>query len=848
MFQNSFFTLLFTLLLAATGFSQPTIVLNEFATGFSSPVDIAHAGDSRLFVVEQAGNIRIVDSLGNKLTTPFLTKSVTSGGERGLLGLVFDPNYATNGYFYIYYSQNSNSIISRMSVSAADPNVADPASEVVILTIAQPFSNHNGGDLAFGPDGYLYIGLGDGGSGGDPGNRSQNPQEMLGKMLRIDVATLPYTIPTSNPFVGDPTTLDEIWALGLRNPWRWSFDRLTGDLWIADVGQGSREEINFTPAGSPGGINYGWRCYEGNQSHNTSGCGPSTDYEFPIHDYPRSSGASVTGGFVYRGQRNPELQGIYFMGDYDSERLWGIWPDSTATNGWAVSLLMNTPHQWSTFGEDAAGELYAASYNFGNIYRIDGVCADVSVELAATPATCATAQNGTIDLDLNGVSGLSVLWSTGDTGPSLSNLAPGTYSVTVSNGNGCVITDSVVVAAATLSTPEITPQSTLQACVGSSVVLLADTAPAGLGYQWLLNGSALAGITSQSLTVQTPGDYQVTWTGPCEADTSAIATVQILPVPGTPALSGTTSGTYCPNPAPVIRAATAPVGFAYQWFLDGSPIAGAQADSVLVNAAGDYTVQYTGPCTSATSDVVSISLEAAPAAPVFTTDSVSLCGELTTLLQAPAAPSGYGYQWYLDGTAIVGADQDTYEASESGDYALVFTGGCPSALSEAISVLFNNLSVPPINQNGDTLSTALGVSWQWYLNGNPINGANTATYVATTSGMYTVEVTNELGCSGTSEALTVTLTSLEAWLAGGSVRIAPNPANERVEIRFELLRSARLELSLTDLQGRALHTQLLNATSGEVRSVIETGHLPAGTYLIRLQGESLRYVTRLVVE
>ena len=362
-------------LVTSPSFSQPVFQLRPFAAGFNSPVDIASAGDSRLFVAEQGGTIRIADSLGNVMTTPFLSKTVTSGGERGLLGLTFDPNYAANGYFYLHYSQGSNSIISRMSVSAASANLADPASEIVIMTLAQPFSNHNGGDIAFGPDGYLYIGLGDGGSGGDPGDRSQNPQQLLGKMLRIDVSTLPYTIPPGNPFVGNAAALDEIWALGLRNPWRWSFDRLTGDLWIADVGQGAREEINYTPAGSSGGINYGWRCYEGQLPFNTDSCGPAANYQFPLHDYPRSSGTSVTGGFVYRGQRSPELQGVYFFGDYGSLRLWTLWPDTNVASGWSLSAPMNTSHQWSTFGEDALGELYAASYNSGDIYRIEGVSA-----------------------------------------------------------------------------------------------------------------------------------------------------------------------------------------------------------------------------------------------------------------------------------------------------------------------------------------------------------------------------------------------------------------------------------------------------------------------------------------
>jgi len=264
---------------------QPQIGLEEFASGFTRPVDIAHADDSRLFVVEQAGYIYVVDELGTVSPAPFLdinTLVRSSGNEQGLLGLVFHPNYATNGFFYVNYTRNDGDTrISRFNVSRTDPNNAVPTSEMVLLTISQLFGNHNGGDLNFGPDGYLYIGLGDGGSGGDPQNNAQDSSTYLGKMLRIDVdGGSPYAIPSGNPFVSYSSTLDEIWAFGLRNPWRFSFDRLTGDLWIADVGQNVLEEINFQPANSGGGENYGWRCYEGNSLFNGSDCEPMADYDF----------------------------------------------------------------------------------------------------------------------------------------------------------------------------------------------------------------------------------------------------------------------------------------------------------------------------------------------------------------------------------------------------------------------------------------------------------------------------------------------------------------------------------------------------------------------------------------
>ena len=253
--------------------SNPNLIV--FATGLITPVCISNAGDSRLFTVDQHGLIMIVDSAGNVNPIPFLDikSHVTYSGERGLLGLAFHPRYKTNGYFYVnYVGVGDSTHISRFSVSTSDPGKADPSTEYKLLTLYQPYTNHKGGDLCFGSDGYLYIGLGDGGGGGDPGNRAQNLSEYLGKILRIDVNSgSPYSIPQTNPFYNNPTARKEIWAYGLRNPWRFSFDRLTGDVWIADVGQDAYEEINFQPAAGTGGQNYGWRCYEGNNAYNITG-------------------------------------------------------------------------------------------------------------------------------------------------------------------------------------------------------------------------------------------------------------------------------------------------------------------------------------------------------------------------------------------------------------------------------------------------------------------------------------------------------------------------------------------------------------------------------------------------
>jgi glucose/arabinose dehydrogenase len=367
--------LLFAILLVVEAKCQDSRIGNDlipFATGVNKPVCLANAGDNRLFVIDQTGYIYIIDSLGIVNTQPYLDihERVISGGEQGLLGVAFHPQYTTNGYFYVNYTGAGDSThISRFSVSTGSPDLADPSSEYKLMTIFQPFTNHNGGDLNFGPDGYLYIGLGDGGSGGDPGNRAQNLMEYLGKMLRINVDNgNPYVIPPTNPFFNSTTALGEIWALGLRNPWRFSFDRLTGDFWIADVGQNAIEEIDFQPAASTGGENYGWRCYEGNQVYNDTGCAPAATFTFPVYTYPHGDECSVIGGYVYRGDPSSAFYGYYFFADYCSDRIWTLHQEG---NNWIKEDFGRFPgNSFSTFGESSDGRLYIAGLTSGNIYSV----------------------------------------------------------------------------------------------------------------------------------------------------------------------------------------------------------------------------------------------------------------------------------------------------------------------------------------------------------------------------------------------------------------------------------------------------------------------------------------------
>ena len=353
-------------------FSQ-TIELTDFADGFSSPLALKNAGDERLFVVEQAGVIKIVDLNGTVNTTPFLDiqSIVNAGGERGLLGLAFHPEYQTNGRFFVHYSNSSGDTqISEFSVSTSNPDIANPNSEVMLLTVSQPFSNHNGGTIAFGPqDGYLYIGLGDGGGGGDTNNNAQNPTLLIGKLLRIDIDSQSggnnYGIPPDNPFISDPNTRDEIWATGLRNPFRFTMDPETNSIWIGDVGQNAREEVNRASL-SQAGLNYGWRCYEGNAPYNTSGCPDESELTFPVLDYSWNGGGSVIGGYVYRGEGWSDLYDQYIFADID-----GMISTLNTVNLNYVNQGQ-FPGTWVAFGEDINRELYIVNLG-GSISKIVGV-------------------------------------------------------------------------------------------------------------------------------------------------------------------------------------------------------------------------------------------------------------------------------------------------------------------------------------------------------------------------------------------------------------------------------------------------------------------------------------------
>ena len=352
------------------------ITVAPFANGFEMPVDITNVGDgsNRLFVAEKPGRIKIIDN-GEVLDDPFLDiidKVRSKEVERGLLGVAFHPKYKQNGRFFVNYTDlRGDTVISEYKVSA-DMNTADPESEQILLRIKQPASNHNGGQIQFGPDGYLYIGTGDGGSAGDRLGNAQDQNTLLGKILRIDVdGRKPYDIPYNNPFINDHNAKAEIWAYGLRNPWRFSFDTKSGDLYTADVGQNKWEEINFQSYGNRGGENYGWNVFEGNHIYRKSGTQISDDVTYPVVEYNHDEGCSVTGGYVYRGSAYPKLAGTYLFSDFCSGKIWGL--RSNDSGKWEWTEFLDTELGVSSFGVDENGEIYLLDLYDGSVHIISAV-------------------------------------------------------------------------------------------------------------------------------------------------------------------------------------------------------------------------------------------------------------------------------------------------------------------------------------------------------------------------------------------------------------------------------------------------------------------------------------------
>lgn len=383
-FIHRFFLLI--ILLASQQLKAQKLAAIPYTSGIAYPIDLKHCGDDRLFVAERAGRIRVINPDGTLRNVPFLditSKISSNNSEEGFLSIAFSPDFKSSGKFYVDYTSTIagqlTSVLDEFKVSASDSNVADLSSELRILTQQQPFSNHNGGNLMFGKDGYLYVNLGDGGSGGDPYGNGQNKKTFLAKILRIDVSnsssSQPYIVPSTNPFYNDTTTgiKKEIWAYGVRNPWKSSIDRLTGDLWIADVGQNAVEEIDYQPVNAAGGRNYGWNITEGNSCYSpATGCN-KTGITLPIYDYPHPLGNSITGGYIYRSAQSKSLFGTYLFADFVAKWIDGIKQSGGVLSGTVTHLITAAQSGGNpiSFGEDRYGDQYIIYNVNGTLYKLE---------------------------------------------------------------------------------------------------------------------------------------------------------------------------------------------------------------------------------------------------------------------------------------------------------------------------------------------------------------------------------------------------------------------------------------------------------------------------------------------
>ncbi len=523
----------------------PSLTLSPVITGLSKPIFLTHCGDNRVFVVEQAGRIKVYDSAYNYLgiylnLSNIVTQPSSGGDERGLLGLAFHPNYSDNGYLYVNYTRTVSgqlkTFIARYSVFSNNPNKADSLSAFEILSFNQPFSNHNGGCLKFGPDGYLYIGTGDGGSGNDPQGNGQKMNTFLGKMLRIDVdGGSPYIVPSDNPFVGVANTFPEIWAYGIRNPWRFSFDKLNGNLWIADVGQNMYEEVNVHYNGDASGENYGWRCFEGMHSTGLGSgvtgvsCPNYSDTHQPVYEYTHTGGeCSVTGGYVYRGALHNIIFGNYLCADYCSGKIRRLIDNG---NGTFNSEIIYTGNSTVSFGEDRWGELYVCSSTQNAVLKLsDNNCAPVAFILNGDTAAICAGQNVVLSALNNPL--LTYEWfKTGD--PNVQGTSNdfnaeniGEYYVVATNSNGCSTASSNIVVV-DKPLPEVQLNSLPSLCPNDSSVELIGT-PAG----GIFSGNGVNGnFFNPALD---PGQYDVTYTytepNGCSNFATINVSIQSLPV------------------------------------------------------------------------------------------------------------------------------------------------------------------------------------------------------------------------------------------------------------------------------------------------------------------------------
>ena len=748
--------------------------LELYASGFASPVDIAHAGDDRLFVVERSGRIRILDANGNIMSIPFLdiddrVHNAGNQSEQGLLGLAFHPNYASNGFFYVHYIANDDdSIIARFSRMPTNQNRALPSSEFQIMHISQPFINHNGGTLKFGPDGYLYIGMGDGGSANDPQNLAQNTQSLMGKMLRIDVDSgSPYSIPASNPFVGNPNVLDEIWSIGLRNPWKWSFDRMTGDMWIADVGQAEWEEINLQSAFSTGGENYGWRCFEGSNPFIMNGC--NATYLPPLVEYNHQgfTHCSVTGGYVYRGPVAGFANfGVYFYIDYCSGRLWGTWLSGNFQIN--TEIFGDFPGMnISTFGEDVEGNHYAANISSGQIFRMEVNCkANQNCPLSVIvteqqDASCFGVFDGSATVEVqDGNPPYDYDWPDGQSTATATGLTAFNYVVTVTDNDGNFGTASV-----TINQPNEIEINVVEereiTCIengGAMISVNGDFPP--FDVQW---STGTSGMQEFGITQAGPYTVMVTDANDCSS-TLSIEIEEDTEVPAFTILGNKTLN--CLDTCTILNPDFGGAAANVSWEWPG--LFSSNEPTVPICEEGDYEIIVTNLDNGCTlSNSVSISEDKA-APQIINVNGIAMldCAQIQSSLLVETANASDQFTW-MDAQMNVVSTSALLQVSAPGIYNLTIQGAnfCSTSSNYEIT---QNTEVPLAEAGPDKLLTcntpttnigsaasSSGLIYQWTtLDGSLVGATDQPEVEVNAAGTYVLTVTNtDTQCSSSDEVI-----------------------------------------------------------------------------------------------
>lgn len=802
-----------------TSFTQPQLSIQQFASGLTTPVAIAHAGDDRLFVLEVRGRIKIVSPQG-VVTGTFLDISDRVNQDpqdHGLIGLAFHPDYANNGYFYVHYvDSNINSNISRFKVSA-NPNVAIAASEDKLITVAHPFRDHYGGDLAFGPDGYLYFVIGDGHTQSDPGIYAQDLTTLLGKMSRIDVDTASgYKIPPTNPFINNPNARPEIWSSGFRNPWRFSFDRHTHDLWISDVGQSAWEEISMEPAGSPGGLDYGWPCYEGSHSFDTAGCNGL--YVQPVHDYPNtpSFGCSVIGGYVYRGCKSRELYGHYIFTDYCSGKLWTLYSTDSSRTWTTTDQGQYSTNRFSSFGEDAAGELYLVELFDGKIFKI--VAADSTIDASLhVPDSMTICPGDSVALGFSSPFTHYTWMRNGvqqDTTGTFYAKDAGVYHAEVMWNGGCTATSDTLTLFQYSQPVVAVFASDTTACPGDTVMLTSVSVESFVSYQWS-NGDSVANIV-----VTQPGSYfvEVTDTNGCKGQSP---TVQIigLSVP-VPVISGDTS--FCEGDSISLATGTY---VHYEW------TTGDSTATIHVNQGGTYSVEVvdTNSCRGQSAPVT-ITMLPLPAVSLLPANDTAICSDDTLTISVNGAFSTYAWSTGETGSQIAATASDVYNVTVQD------ANGCESAADGiTVTVLPVPLS-PELYFNGGRIeSSVAGQSYEWYLDGTLLPLENQQSIPPYEPGSYSVLVTDSSGCSTLSDEEFFNWYGIATTVLDG-ISIYPNPFENEILIMGLEKTSGNLQITLLDITGKEmLVREVSNSPASQMKLDLEKLQLASGFYFVRVE-------------